>query len=65
MNTALIIHLLTQVQHLIHGHHFHPVIVPECFQWARVRDPQTGRIARRLVCGLIKFGPHFASVTWR
>jgi hypothetical protein len=63
MNTALLLHLLGLAQHVIHGHHFRTTVVPECFETVKVAG--THPVMYRFVCGLIKYGPHFISVTWR
>lgn len=62
-STASVIHLLTLVQHIVHGHHFHAFAVHECFEWVKVI--RSGYIDHRLVCGLIRVSEHSASVTWR
>ena len=63
MNTALIIHLLTDVQHHIHGHHFRGFTVFECFEWVKVRT--AGVLDRRLVCGTIHVWQHGVVMKWR
>ena len=71
MNTALIIHLLTLVEHHIHGRHFQAFIVPECFQWVKVRASSATHApaqmigARRLICGVIEVTQRSATVRWR
>ena len=63
MNTALLLHLLAQAQHVVHGHHFTGWTVHECFEWVRVR--RDGWFDRRLVCGTIHVWEHGFVVKWR
>jgi hypothetical protein len=66
MNTALIVHLLTLAEHHIHGRHFTPFYVPECFQWVKVRtDPSRPVFEHRLICGFIHVWQRGFQVRWR
>jgi hypothetical protein len=63
MNTAQIIHLLVQAQHLIVGRHFHGWYVFQCFEQVKVAGSHP--TMHRLVCGVIHVWPHGFVVKWR
>jgi hypothetical protein len=63
MNSALIIHLLTQVQHEIAAHPSHGWRVFECFQSVRASGSHPAMV--RLVCGIIHVWNHGFVVKWR
>lgn len=63
MNSAQIIHLLLQVQHLIAGHHFHPWVWIGCTS----RPGSPAEVMPHLArggCTVIRVAPHSIRVTW-
>jgi hypothetical protein len=64
MNSALIIHLLTQVQHLIAGHRLpRGWRVFECFQSVQAARSHPAMV--RMVCGVIHVWNHGVVMKWR
>jgi hypothetical protein len=70
LNTALIIHLLARVQHLVAGHHFRTWIYAGCFlgphqHLAHVAAPALQHISHRASCLLVTVRQRAVQMTWR